>query len=575
MARQATQTVPAAAGAPNRAPEPAGVGRSPHLDASLDKAHKFAVGQHHHNVATEHLLFTLTEDPEALVVLGASTIDIDRLRADIMSHLAQLPNDAPASKSILPTADLLKVLKLAAMAAQQSARRQIDGAIVLAAVIGDASTPSAGLLRAHGLTFNEVIRVLQKAAPVAAPAANESVTEAVPVVPAAAPSPTEPVAPNAVAPVARAADASTDELLASVRARLQQAAPPPVTRRTETAAPAPAEDVPAVKAIVAAALPNEVTKPDQGAEAPVAAASPTPVTVAAALKETASHSLPTSAQVPTSPDQLQARPTVPAQIPPPLPVAAGPVIASPTPVAAPRGMPPPLPMTVQPPPQPATLSSALQQAHPKQPMPAPAGAPPATQPAANREQQRPAPPPPVPPVGVDMRALMNAMPRQLRSGHSEVIEVTIPRRALEIPLTAGHRWPPLRVAMVRLKAPGDDAYVELLSPEALWISPPRVHQSADDATWRWRVTPRRSGTIRLTLAGAARIVGGEGISTEIPFGEESTEIPAARRRSRRGVVGLLLFGNLIALGLLAMVMSGRAAEIGRGLWGSAAGLWGG
>jgi hypothetical protein len=174
-----------------------------------------------------------------------------------------------------------------------------------------------------------------------------------------------------------------------------------------------------------------------------------------------------------------------------------------------------------------------------------------------------------------MRALANALPRQLRSGQPEIFEITIPRRALEIPLVPGHRWPPLRVASLRLRAAADDAFIELLSPETLWISPPRVHQGADEAIWRWRVTPRRAGSIRLTLSGAARIVGSEGISAEIPFGEEGAEVQARRRRSRRGVVGLLLFGNLIALGLLAMVMSGRAAELGRAAWSGIRSLWGG
>ena len=121
---------------------------------------------------------------------------------------------------------------------------------------------------------------------------------------------------------------------------------------------------------------------------------------------------------------------------------------------------------------------------------------------------------------------------------------------------------------MRLRAESDDAHVQLASPETLWISPPRVHQGADDATWRWRVTPRNKGRIKLSLSGATRIVGSEGITAEIPLGEESIEIDVARRGSRRGIVGLLVFGNLIALGLLAMIMSGRATELV--LWGWAA-----
>ena len=181
----------------------------------------------------------------------------------------------------------------------------------------------------------------------------------------------------------------------------------------------------------------------------------------------------------------------------------------------------------------------------------------------------------VPPPIVDVRALAAAVPRRMRQGQTSIVEITVPRRALEIPMAPGHRWPPLRVATMRLRAPVDAAHVELASPETLWISPPRVHQGAgDDAIWRWRVTPRTEGQIKLQLAGATRIVGGEGISAEVPLGEETVEIDVMRRGSRRGLVGLLVFGNLLALGFLAMVMSGRAGEMLGAAWVWARGLIG-
>ena len=55
------------------------------------------------------------------------------------------------------------MLQAAASAAQQSRRKQIDGAIVLAAIVGDGKSPAAGLLKALGMTFEEAIRALQRA----------------------------------------------------------------------------------------------------------------------------------------------------------------------------------------------------------------------------------------------------------------------------------------------------------------------------------------------------------------------------------------------------------------------------
>jgi neural Wiskott-Aldrich syndrome protein len=609
MARQATQTAVPPTDAQT-------IARSPHLDAALDRAHKFAVAQRHPGVTSEHLLFALSDDPEALGVLGASTISIERLRADISTHLTQLPNDTPANKPVLPTADLLKVLKLAAMAAQQSSRRQIDGAIVLAAMIGDASTPSAGLLRAHGLTFGEVIRVLQRGTPAAAPPVQPGPAQLAPPPPqkaappanqqppvpsgAADPAPAAAAAQQAAAPAAapaRREDASTDEILASVRARLQEAAPPAVARRPE---PAPAE----------AAQPATVkAEPPQAAPSPAAVASETPPAVQPRVESRpapppVAPSAPgpvAASPVAAAPKTAEAKPATASLVPdllPPLaqasrtaPPIAGPL--TPDELIAPKPKAPALPPQMPPLPQQAVpQQQSLGKIAAAVPAPAlhpavmPGGTkmPPANAPLhqfANgpqpaREAQRPSsPPPPIPPVTVDMRALANAMPKALRVGQTDVIEISVPRRTLEIPLANGHRWPPLRVSTLRLKAADDRASVELASPETLWIGPSRAHQGADDAIWRWRVSPRTSGRLRLTLAGATRIVGSEGISAEIPFGEETIEIDVARRRSRRGLVGALLFSNLIAVGVLAMVMSGRAAEIGRSAWAGIASLWGG
>ena len=80
-----------------------------------------------------------------------------RLGTDVSGYLGGLLEDmrAAAGDEPAPDAELLRVLQAAAQAAQQSRRRQIDGAIVLAAIVGDGKSPAAGLLKAHGLTFEE------------------------------------------------------------------------------------------------------------------------------------------------------------------------------------------------------------------------------------------------------------------------------------------------------------------------------------------------------------------------------------------------------------------------------------
>ncbi len=68
----------------------------------------------------------------------------------------------PATAPPKPDPELVRILHVAGSAARQSPRKQIDGAIILAAVIGDGKSSAAGLLKVHGLTFEETIRVLQR-----------------------------------------------------------------------------------------------------------------------------------------------------------------------------------------------------------------------------------------------------------------------------------------------------------------------------------------------------------------------------------------------------------------------------
>ncbi len=205
---------------------------SPTLSESLERARVFAREQQHRAVLLEHLLLALTEDADAAAVMQVCNVDPVRLGTDASGYLGRLLEDmrAPPGFEPLPDAELLRVLQAAGQAAQQSRRRQIDGAIVLAAIVGDGKSPAAGLLKAHGLTFEEAIRALQKATTTANAKARSQLYAA----PAkSAPQSASPPAAAGVEPGAAPALAaigeeaaqtsqSVDEILAAARARIQQ-----------------------------------------------------------------------------------------------------------------------------------------------------------------------------------------------------------------------------------------------------------------------------------------------------------------------------------------------------------------
>src|SRR6266850_2391745 len=105
-----------------------------------------AVATHHeanerrHEYATlEHLLLALTEDQDAVAVLHACSVDLDRLRREVLSYvdheLAYLV--ATHSNDAEPTASFQRVLQRAAIHVQSSGREEVTGANVLVAMFAE------------------------------------------------------------------------------------------------------------------------------------------------------------------------------------------------------------------------------------------------------------------------------------------------------------------------------------------------------------------------------------------------------------------------------------------------------
>lgn len=140
------------------------VPKSRGLAMTLARAFDYAKDQSHRTVSLEHLLLALITDADASVVLQACQIDLNGLNDAVSSYLAETDEHlAPGESAESATSpDLMRIIEYAAAAAKQSRRQEVNGAIVLAAIVGDGRTPAAGMLRDQGLTFEEAIKALQK-----------------------------------------------------------------------------------------------------------------------------------------------------------------------------------------------------------------------------------------------------------------------------------------------------------------------------------------------------------------------------------------------------------------------------
>ena len=112
---------------------------SRNLEQSLHQALALASERNHEYATLEHLLLALTEDQDAVAVLRACGVEMERLRKDLtdyldneLSNLVVNRNEDPK-----PTASFQRVVQRAAIHVQSSGRQEVTGANVLVAMFSE------------------------------------------------------------------------------------------------------------------------------------------------------------------------------------------------------------------------------------------------------------------------------------------------------------------------------------------------------------------------------------------------------------------------------------------------------
>ena len=558
---------------------------SPFLTATLARAADYAGAQSHTEVAVEHLLLALTEDPEASIVLKSSNVDIEQLNnevSDFIGRIAErLPEGSTSGAAISP--ELRRILEAAAAAAQQGRRREINGAIVLAAIVGDGKSGAAHMLRSQGLTFEAAIRALQRSTVPARPAVAAPQPSLAPPQGSLAPPPGSLPSPH---PSPALPQASTDDILASARERVQSRSAANLRdAKPESHAPAPQPSTPRFDG----APPPEVEP--RYAEAPPAYAEPAPASAPDSFEtaqeaEHYDHDPVLDDPAQPAPQPHRQEPSFGAQGPPvtrqpPEPRPADPRFEIPpqqrpsAPQAerpagrrsqswappAPRGGPPQHPAPAQgrggrmPPPlpqSPGPMQVPGQIAHPFPAAPAPRA--PGTnvpnrdalqsrvpwpeaieapspersrQPGPERMQRQPGPR-----TVVTTGQLVHNIPGRMRVGISLVCEARIGRadvKAIVEGLQGGgavvrEEIMVTKAMSVRLRSPDGGFFIEGSSPETQWIENMMGLPAEDFARWRWTITPREKGRKRLQLIVSARTVGADGLAAETAMPDQVIEV---------------------------------------------------
>lgn len=563
---------------------------SPDLGATLSRGAEFAAGSGAPEVALEHLLAALCDDSDACAVLDASNVNIAALKSDVVGQFTQPgfdPEQAPTSLGV--SADVRRILEAAAAAARGSRRRDINGAIVLAAIVGDGRSLAADILQAHGLTFDSAIRALQQAL-ASAPA------------PQRAPAAQPPVADDVLARARERVQSRSTPSLRDLMKDMPQPAPPPPAPPGASGQVRPETEAPPASVAPSAAEPTLEPSPTPAPRfepqptdanpavpqrpAPAQEGRPNPQfgpqtqrgrdadnpgqSVPGVGPQDRAYPAPPPPFEPSFdlPERTVAQPSVRATLPGQPHVPAPPMRGPQPPpgqgypgeLPRPRptgGPPPPIPEPIAPGspgmriPFPGPILPAPAPGAPQSPMPtdsglraevrgdqptvgpsAPAQSAPSKEKSAGRKRGRNA--------KAETGQLAENIPRTMRVGKTERVEVRIAKasiKSLAENLDGGgaawqHQITVTKAMAVRMRAPDGGFFIETASPETQWIENNLGYGAEDFASWRFLVTPQSRGWSQLQIVVSARTIGADGVAAETALPDQVIEVKVRRNLKR-------------------------------------------
>jgi len=123
-----------------------------------------AANERRHEFATlEHLLLALLEEPDAVRVMKACSVDLEELRRSLVEFidedLSNLVTDIDGSEAV-PTAAFQRVIQRAAIHVQSSGRTEVTGANVLVAIFAERESNAAYFLQEQDMTRYDAVNFI-------------------------------------------------------------------------------------------------------------------------------------------------------------------------------------------------------------------------------------------------------------------------------------------------------------------------------------------------------------------------------------------------------------------------------
>ena len=132
------------------------------LEQTLHQALALANERRHEFATLEHLLLALVDDKDAVAVLRACGVELDRLREDLTTYI-----DSELDSLVLkqaedakPTAGFQRVLQRAAIHVQSSGREEVTGANVLVALFSERESHAVYFLQEQEMTRLDAVNYI-------------------------------------------------------------------------------------------------------------------------------------------------------------------------------------------------------------------------------------------------------------------------------------------------------------------------------------------------------------------------------------------------------------------------------
>ena len=135
---------------------------SRNLEQTLHRALGYANDRRHEYATLEHLLLALTEDQDAVAVMRACGLDLEKLRTELTVYLdTELANLITSrTDESKPTAGFQRVLQRAAIHVQSSGREEVTGANVLVALFSERESHAVFYLQEQDMTRFDAVNYI-------------------------------------------------------------------------------------------------------------------------------------------------------------------------------------------------------------------------------------------------------------------------------------------------------------------------------------------------------------------------------------------------------------------------------